>query len=47
MAFNTAIKATPTSANTASHILAKPVAPKIITIIFIPKANIIFCHTIL
>ena len=36
---------TPTSANTASHIVAKPMAPKMRKIPFTPKARPIFCHT--
>jgi hypothetical protein len=40
-------KAIPTSANTASHIVAKPPAPKIKTISLTPNASTIFCHTIL
>ena len=40
--FNIAINATPTSANTASHIVAIPNAPNIKTIALTPKAKIIF-----
>ena len=47
IALSTAIKATPTSANTASHILDAPNAVATKTITFTPNANIIFCHTIL
>ena len=46
-AFNIANNATPTSAKTASHIVAKPPAPNIRTITFTPNANMIFCQTIL
>ena len=46
MALSIARKATPTSAKTASHIVAIPIAPKIITMIFTPKAKPIFCQTI-
>lgn len=47
IAFNIAKSATPTSANTASHIVAKPPAPRIRTISFTPNAKPMFCHTIL
>ena len=39
-------RATPTSANTASHMVAKPPAPRINTIAFTTNAIVIFCHTI-
>ena len=42
-----AIMVTPTSANTAVHILAMPNVPSTITNIFIPNAKTIFCHNIL
>ena len=45
-AFNIANNATPTSANTASHIVAKPPAPNIKTTTLTPKAKMIFCQTI-
>ncbi|AAO36462.1 NAD-dependent DNA ligase [Clostridium tetani E88] len=44
--FSTAINVTPTSANTAAHILANPNAPKESTTNLIPKENIIFSQTI-
>jgi hypothetical protein len=40
MEFNMAITATPTSANTASHMVAIPIAPNAINIALTPKANI-------
>lgn len=43
-AFKIANNATPTSANTAAHIVAKPLAPNISTIIFTPNAKVIFCQ---
>lgn len=46
MAFKTANTVTPTSANTASPIDAKPKAPKESTKIFIPIAKTMFCLTI-
>lgn len=46
MAFKIAITDTPTSANTASHILAAPKAPIARTINFTPRAKTIFCITI-
>src|SRR5690606_18066468 len=45
-AFNIANNATPTSANTASHIVANPPAPSINTMAFTPNAKAIFCQTI-
>ena len=39
-------KATPTSANTAAHIFAKPRAPSTITMILTASANTMFCCTI-
>ena len=45
-ALRIASKATPTSANTASHIVANPPAPRAITMILIAKARMIFCITI-
>lgn len=39
-------KAAPTSAKTASHIVAIPKAPKTITAILTPNAKPIFCQTI-
>lgn len=45
-AFNIAKNATPTSANTASHIVAIPPAPKMSTMALTPKARVMFCHTI-
>lgn len=42
IAFKIAITETPTSANTAAHILAYPKAPKINTKNLIPKANTMF-----
>ena len=44
--FNIANKATPTSANTASHMVANPPAPNINTRILTVIAKLIFCHTI-
>ena len=41
-AFKIANNATPTSANTASHIVARPPAPKTSTTAFTPKASAIF-----
>lgn len=46
-AFKIASKATPTSAITASHSVARPPAPKISTNTFTPMARQIFCQTIL
>ena len=46
IAFSIAISDTPTSANTASHIVASPPAPRIRTMPFTANANVIFCHTI-
>ena len=37
---------TPVSANTATHILAKPKSPIIITRILTPNATTTFCHAI-
>ena len=45
MEFKIAMTDTPTSANTASHILAIPNAPSISTIAFTPSANTIFWCT--
>ena len=45
--FNTAIKVTPTSANTAAHMFVKPKTTNIITAILTPSEKIIFCHNIL
>src|SRR5699024_1470781 len=45
-AFKIAMKVTPTSANTASHIVAIPSAPIKRKIAFTTKAKIIFSHTI-
>ncbi len=47
IAFKIAITETPTSANTASHILATPNAPRSSTSAFIKSAKTIFCFTIL
>ena len=46
MAFRIASKATPTSANTASHMVAMPTAPNSNTASFTPKARMMFCQTI-
>ena len=46
MAFTMAIRATPTSAKTASHRVASPPAPKASTNSLTPKASEMFCHTI-
>ena len=45
-AFRTAITDTPTSANTAAHIVANPAAPKIRTPNFTARDSIIFWRTI-
>jgi hypothetical protein len=45
MAFNIAKKATPTSANTASHMVANPPAPNKSTIALTTKAKPIFWYT--
>ena len=44
MAFRTQSMATPESANTAIHILAKPSSPRIMTTNFTPRAKITFCQ---
>ena len=44
-AFKIASTATPTSANTAIHIEAKPTAPKINTSSLMIRINVIFCFT--
>jgi len=46
MAFKTAIKATPTSANTAAHMVARPKAPRANTNTLTPRAKEMFSHTI-
>ena len=46
MALRTAKRDTPTSAKTASHMPAKPKAPRHKKTIFTPRANIIFCRII-
>ena len=46
MAFSIANIATPTSAKTASHIVAKPPAPSISTAAFTVNAKPMFCQTI-
>ena len=46
IAFRIASNATPTSAKTASHIVATPPAPSMRTIILMPMARPMFCHTI-
>ena len=45
MAFRMAINATPTSANTASHMVATPKAPSSSTAPLTPRANQMFCLT--
>ena len=47
MELRTAISETPTSANTAIHMLARPTVPSSMTIILIPMAKTIFCLAIL
>ena len=44
-AFNIASRETPTSAKTASHMVAKPKPPKTRTINLTENANTIFCMT--
>ena len=46
-ALSIATKATPISANTASHMEATPHVPRKIKIILIPSAKDIFCQTII
>lgn len=46
VAFKIANTDTPTSANTASHIVAIPNAPRVKKMALTPNAKIIFCHTI-
>ncbi|AIG97011.1 cadmium-translocating P-type ATPase [Archaeoglobus fulgidus DSM 8774] len=43
--FITAISVTPTSANTASHIVAIPIAPRLMKNPFTAKARTMFSHT--
>ena len=45
MALRMARIATPTSANTASHMFAMPTAASTSTASLTPKANTMFCHT--
>lgn len=46
IAFMTAMTMTPTSANTASHIVNTPTAERIRTTAFTTRLNVIFCFTI-
>ena len=46
MAFTIAMRATPTSAKTASQSVAIPPAPRMRTSSFTPKASEMFCQTI-
>ena len=47
IAFRMAMIATPTSANTASHMLAMPSAAKMSTMSFTPSAKMMFCQAML
>lgn len=47
MALRIAITATPTSPNTASHIVAIPIAPRERIMALTPNAKTIFCQTII
>ncbi len=40
------MRATPTSAKTASHIIASPKIPRPMKVSLTPRAKIMFCHTI-
>jgi hypothetical protein len=44
--FAMAIKAVPMSANTASHMVASPMAPSAMKILLIRNAKLMFCQTI-
>ena len=44
MEFKIQIMATPVSAKTAAHMEAKPIRPRTMMSIFIPKAKTTFCH---